>query len=243
MSKQICLDAYLTQPCWRKLLSDQFQLPYFKKLEAFIQQQQDAGQIICPPLSNIFAAFNATPFDQVKIILLGQDPYHGAGQANGLSFSVSKNIMPPPSLKNIFKAIATDYDCPFHPNHGDLTGWAQQGILLLNDCLTTNQGSAGAHQQQGWEIFSDYVIGLLAQQEKPLIFMLWGNYAQRKARLLDERKAQLLDEGKHLILSAPHPSPLSAHRGFLTCKHFSKANHFLEKTGQSPINWLDLLII
>ncbi|MGS2723220.1 uracil-DNA glycosylase [Porticoccus sp. GXU_MW_L64] len=213
---------------WLRVLEVDFQQPYMTDLRAFLQAEKDAGKVIYPKGSQWFAAFDNTPFDQVKVVILGQDPYHGPGQAHGLCFSVLPGVRIPPSLVNIYKEIEADTGSPF-PEHGCLTSWAQQGVLLLNATLTVEQGRAGAHQGKGWEEFTDRAIAELNQQREGLVFMLWGSYAQRKGALIDGNK--------HLVLKAPHPSPLSAHRGFLGCRHFSKANQYLQDRGQVPIDW------
>lgn len=213
---------------WMSVLGAQFDLPYMVELKAFLQKEKAQGKIIYPPGSLWFNAFNTTPFDKVKVVILGQDPYHGANQAHGLCFSVLPGVQIPPSLLNIYKEIQTDLDIP-RPNHGCLTHWAEQGVLLLNATLTVEQGRAGAHQGKGWERFTDCAVQALNDQREQLVFMLWGSYAQKKGAIIDT--------GRHLVLKAPHPSPLSAHRGFLGCRHFSQANAYLEKVGQTPIDW------
>ncbi|MCK9506047.1 MAG: uracil-DNA glycosylase [Porticoccaceae bacterium] len=213
---------------WMSVLGAQFDLPYMVELKAFLQKEKAQGKIIYPPGSLWFNAFNTTPFDKVKVVILGQDPYHGANQAHGLCFSVLPGVQIPPSLLNIYKEIQTDLDIP-RPNHGCLTHWAEQGVLLLNAILTVEQGRAGAHQGKGWERFTDCAVQALNDQREQLVFMLWGSYAQKKGAIIDT--------GRHLVLKAPHPSPLSAHRGFLGCRHFSQANAYLEKVGQTPIDW------
>ncbi|MDM3869837.1 uracil-DNA glycosylase [Porticoccus sp. W117] len=213
---------------WLQVLEADFQQPYMAALKAFLKTEKDAGKIIYPKGSQWFAAFDNTPFDQVKVVILGQDPYHGPGQAHGLCFSVLPGVRIPPSLINIYKEIEADVSVPF-PQHGCLTNWARQGVLLLNATLTVEQGRAGAHQGKGWEEFTDRAITELNQQREGLVFMLWGSYAQRKGALIDGNK--------HLVLRAPHPSPLSAHRGFFGCKHFSKANDYLQERGEQAIDW------
>jgi uracil-DNA glycosylase len=215
-------------PSWLKHLAPEFELPYMLHLKQFLLEQKHAGKVIYPAANDIFNAFNSTPLDQVKVVILGQDPYHGPQQAHGLCFSVQKGVKTPPSLQNMFKEIAQDLQLPI-PNHGCLQSWAHQGVLLLNATLTVEQARAGAHQGQGWEQFTDRAIQVLSAQRSGVVFLLWGSYAQKKA--------QLIDASKHLILHAPHPSPLSAYRGFLGCGHFSKANDYLMKAGQSPIDW------
>lgn len=194
----------------------------------FLRAEKAAGKIIYPRGPNIFAALDSTPFDKVKVVILGQDPYHGPGQAHGLSFSVPPGVAIPPSLQNIFKEISRDLDLP-RPQHGCLSSWADQGVLLLNAVLTVEHGMAGSHQGKGWEEFTDACIAALAEERENLAFLLWGSNAQAKGRLIDTRR--------HLVLKAPHPSPLSAHRGFLGCGHFSQTNRFLRQHGQSAIDW------
>lgn len=215
-------------PSWLAHLEPEFELPYMKQLKQFLLEQKRAGKVIYPESKNIFNAFNSTPLDQVKVVILGQDPYHGPNQAHGLCFSVQPGIQPPPSLQNMFKEIAQDLGLSV-PSHGCLQSWANQGVLLLNATLTVEQAKAGAHQGQGWEQFTDRAIKILSEQREGVVFLLWGNYAQKKAQLIDGRK--------HLILRAPHPSPLSAYRGFMGCGHFSKANQYLQQQGQLPIDW------
>ena len=215
-------------PSWLVKLEDQFQLPYMVKLKQFLQAQKKAGKTIYPSGSNWFAAFDSTPFDQVKVVIIGQDPYHGDKQAHGLCFSVLPGVDIPPSLRNIFREL--QQDCGIQPpQHGCLRGWAAQGVFLLNATLTVERGLAGSHQGQGWEQFTDRVIQLLNDERRGLVFMLWGSYAQKKGAIIDT--------DKHLVLKAPHPSPLSAHRGFLGCGHFSKANQYLKEQGLEPVDW------
>ena len=197
-------------------------------LKAFLAQQKAAKKIIYPPGKRMFNALNTTPLEQVKVVILGQDPYHGPGQAHGLSFSVPEGIKPPPSLVNIFKEIKRDLG--IENTQGDLSGWAKQGVLLLNSVLSVEQGQAASHQGQGWETFTDRIIALINERCEHVVFMLWGAYAQKKGRYIDSQK--------HLVLKAPHPSPLSAHRGFLGCGHFSACNTYLENRQKKPINWL-----
>lgn len=215
-------------PSWLAVLSREFEKPYMVKLKQFLSEEKANGKIVYPAGSNWFSAFNDTPFDQVKVVILGQDPYHGPQQAHGLCFSVLPGVATPPSLKNIYKELQSDLGIP-PAAHGCLTYWARQGVLLLNATLTVEQGNAGAHQGQGWEQFTDRAVALLNEQRQGLVFMLWGSYAQKKGGFIDK--------SKHLVLTAPHPSPLSAHRGFLGCRHFSQANHYLEKQGNKPIDW------
>lgn len=213
---------------WLKHIGSEFEKDYMQNLRTFLQTRKQQGAVVYPAGKDIFNALNYTPFEKVRVVILGQDPYHGEGQAHGLSFSVLPPVMPPPSLQNIYKEIAADLGIK-QPPHGCLEGWARQGVLLLNATLTVEQARAGAHQGKGWETFTDAVIRSLNEAETPIVFMLWGSYAIKKAQLIHNKK--------HLVLTAPHPSPLSAHRGFLGCKHFSKANAFLQQQGLTPINW------
>ncbi len=213
---------------WKERLGGVFATPELQQLAAFLRAEKAAGKVIYPPGSQIFAALDSTPFDRVKVVILGQDPYHGPGQAHGLCFSVAPGVAVPPSLQNIFKEITRDLDLP-RPTHGCLTAWAKQGVLLLNAVLTVERGLAGSHQGKGWEILTDACIEALNREREGLVFLLWGSHAQTKGRLIDSQR--------HLILKAPHPSPLSAHRGFLGCGHFSRANRYLEQSGRSPIDW------
>ncbi len=212
---------------WKTRLSEQFNAPYFGMLKTFLIEERKKHTIY-PPGKAIFAAFNHTPFDRVKVVILGQDPYHGPGQANGLCFSVSPGIPQPPSLVNIFKEIQDDLGYPL-PSNGDLTPWADQGVLLLNATLTVRRAQAGSHQKQGWEQFTDAAIQTLSAEREGLVFLLWGRFAQQKRALIDETR--------HHVLTAAHPSPFSAYQGFFGCKHFSKANELLLRYGQTPINW------
>lgn len=215
-------------PSWLDHLEPEFKQPYMRELRAFLARQKGQGSEIYPPSKQIFNAFNTTPLDRVKAVILGQDPYHGPGQAHGLCFSVQPGVRVPPSLQNIFKELQRDLNCPI-PRHGCLQSWAEQGVLLLNATLTVEQGKAGSHQNRGWERFTDRALEVVSEQRQGVVFMLWGGYAQKKARLLD---AQC-----HEILRSSHPSPLSAYRGFLGCGHFSSANAFLEGQGERPIDW------
>ncbi|WP_341939545.1 uracil-DNA glycosylase [Marinimicrobium sp. C2-29] len=216
------------EPGWLSALEPEFQQSYMQKLKEFLRSEKQQGKVIYPASKNIFNAFNSAPLDRVKVVVLGQDPYHGPGQAHGLCFSVQPGVAPPPSLKNMFKELNRDLGCPI-PAHGYLQSWADQGVLLLNATLTVEQGQAGSHQRQGWEPFTDRAIEVLNRERDGLVFMLWGSYAQKKA--------QLLDSSRHLILKSSHPSPLSAHRGFLGCGHFSTANDYLRDRGETPIQW------
>ena len=212
---------------WKKVLQEEFDKPYFEQLTTFVRQEY-ARTVIYPPARAIFNAFDHCPFDKVKVVILGQDPYHEPGQANGLCFSVAPGTQMPPSLVNIFKEIQDDLGKPF-PANGDLTRWADQGVLLLNATLTVQAHYAASHQRRGWETFTDAVIRLLATQREHLVFILWGSYAQQKSVYIDPTR--------HLVLKAVHPSPLSAYRGFFGCKHFSRTNEYLIQTGQQPIDW------
>lgn len=214
-------------PSWLIHLQSEFQQPYMQQLREFLLAQKQLGKIIYPPGKLIFNALNTTPLEQVKVVILGQDPYHGPGQAHGLSFSVPDGVKPPPSLVNIFKEIKQDLGIQNHT--GNLSQWAEQGVLLLNSVLTVEQGQAASHRDKGWERFTDRIIEVVNEQCDHVVFMLWGSYAQRKG--------QQIDPQKHLLLKAPHPSPLSAHRGFFGCQHFSKCNDYLQKTRQMTVNW------
>ena len=218
------------EPSWLLVLQDEFDKEYMVKLKAFLQNEREAGHKIYPKGSDIFNAFQKTPFDQLKVVILGQDPYHGPGQAHGLSFSVQKGINPPPSLKNIFKELVKDIPGFTIPSNGDLSSWAEQGVLLLNATLTVRDSSPASHQKKGWEEFTDKVIKTISEQKEGIVFILWGAFAQAKA--------ELIDQTKHFIIKSPHPSPFSADRGFFGSKPFSKTNEILLKTGKTPINWL-----
>ena len=215
-------------PSWKARVGAQFEQPPMRALAAFLRAEKQAGKVIYPPGPRIFAAFEATPFDAVKVVILGQDPYHGPNQAHGLCFSVQPGVPPPPSLENIFKEIERDLGIP-RPDHGCLTAWAHQGVLLLNCVLSVERGLAGSHQGKGWEGFTDACIDALDREREGLVFLLWGSYAQAKGKLIDTRR--------HRVLEAPHPSPLSAHRGFIGCGHFSRTNAYLREHGQAPIDW------
>lgn len=213
---------------WLAQLSDQFDQPYWHQLEQFLASQLQAQKIIYPTENDVFNALNATSYEAVKVVILGQDPYHGEGQAHGLSFSVPRGQRIPPSLKNIFNELHRDLQLPL-PDHGCLQSWAQQGVLLLNAVLTVEQQQAGSHAGKGWELFTDAIIARLSDSRSGLVFMLWGAYAQKKGRLINQ--------DKHCVLSSSHPSPLSAHRGFLGNQHFSKANQYLTANHQAAIRW------
>jgi uracil-DNA glycosylase len=213
---------------WKRELIDEFSKPYMIGLRAFLKKEIEAGQKVYPRPSNWFAAFEHTPFDKVKVVILGQDPYHGVGQAHGLSFSVPQGVPPPPSLLNIFKELQTDIGIP-RPQHGSLNKWADQGVLLLNSVLTVREGQAASHQKRGWEEFTDQAIYALNEKREHLVFILWGSYAQRKG--------QFIDRNKHLVIEGVHPSPLSASRGFFGSHPFSRCNEYLVKHGKTPIDW------
>jgi uracil-DNA glycosylase len=215
-------------PGWMNLVGGEFDQPYMKALKEFLKQEKTAGHIIYPKGNDIFNALNTTPFDRVRVVILGQDPYHGPDQAHGLAFSVREGIKLPPSLVNIYKEIESACGVAM-PRKGDLTGWARQGVLLLNATLTVQAERAGSHQGRGWEQFTDAVIRALNERGEHIVFMLWGSYAHKKGAFIDREK--------HLVLQAPHPSPLSAHRGFLGCGHFKKANEYLMRHGREPIDW------
>ncbi len=218
----------LLEPGWKSHLIDEFDKPYMVKLRSFLKQEKTTGKTIYPRGKEIFNALNSTPLDAVRVVILGQDPYHGRGQAHGLCFSVRPGVPAPPSLVNIFKEIHRDLGIPA-PEHGYLKSWAEQGVLLLNSVLTVIEGQAASHRDQGWETFTDEVIQVLNQQREGIVFLLWGSYAQKKGRLVDRKR--------HLVLEAPHPSPLSAHRGFIGCGHFSQTNNYLKARGISEIDW------
>lgn len=215
-------------PEWLAELETEFNQPYMRDLRAFLAQEAKAGKVIYPKGENIFAALNATPLSKVRAVILGQDPYHGPGQAHGLCFSVMPGIDPPPSLKNIFQELQSDLQLP-RPSSGDLSAWASEGVLLLNTVLTVENGLAASHRDRGWEKFTDKIISVLASRPEPIVFLLWGSFAHKKAAMIPSPP--------HLLLQSVHPSPLSAYRGFLGCKHFSQANAFLRKQGRGEINW------
>ena len=221
----------LNNPAWLHVLQEEFDQPYMHTLCTFLRAEKDMHKTIFPPEKDILNALESVDFNTVKAVILGQDPYHREGQAHGLCFSVPKGVKIPPSLVNIYKELNEDLGIA-PPSHGYLQGWAEQGVLLLNSVLTVESGLAGSHQGRGWEQFTDKIIHTLNEREEPVVFMLWGSYAQKKA--------EFVNTTKHLVLKAPHPSPLSAHRGFLGCKHFSQANEFLIKSGQQAIDWANL---
>ena len=213
---------------WKQVLADEFSSLYFKNLAAFVKEAYSKG-IVYPPGKYIFEAFNRTPFDKVKVVILGQDPYHEPNQAHGLCFSVQKGVRLPPSLVNIYKELEDEFGTKFLDRDGDLSHWADQGVLLLNATLTVAAGNAGSHQGRGWEMFTDAVVSKLAEQRENLVFMLWGSYARRKGAVINRKR--------HLVLECAHPSPLSVYRGFFGCGHFKKANEYLESKGLPTINW------
>jgi uracil-DNA glycosylase len=218
------------EPGWKSHLFEEFEKPYMGALREFLRHELASRKTIFPKGSEYFNAFNSTPFDKVKVVILGQDPYHGPDQAHGLCFSVAPGIATPPSLVNIFKEIRSDLGFQVSDfKHGNLKGWADQGVLLLNSVLTVEQARAASHQGKGWETFTDKAISALNLQREGIVFMLWGSYAHKKGEVIDDRK--------HLVLRAPHPSPLSAHRGFLGCRHFSQANAYLASRGKAEIDW------
>ena len=213
---------------WKEQLKEEFEKPYFRSLADFVRREY-AGRVVYPPPKRIFAALESVPFQDVRVVVLGQDPYHGSGQAHGLSFSVPDGVPKPPSLQNIFKEIKNDLEMPI-PENGNLQHWADQGVLLLNATLTVADGHAGSHQGKGWEEFTDEIVKKLNEYRTGLVFLLWGAYAQKKGAHIDRQK--------HLVLEAPHPSPLSAHNGFFGCRHFSKTNAHLLSKGEPPIHWV-----
>lgn len=213
---------------WKKHLNGELDKSYMVELKEFLADEAKAGKTIYPNDESIFNAFNTTPLDDVKVVIIGQDPYHGAAQAHGLSFSVQRGVKIPPSLMNIYKELKDDINFEL-PDHGELTKWAKQGVLLLNSSLTVEHAKAGSHRKKGWEIFTDKVIEVLNTEKENLVFLLWGSPAQKKAGIVD------ID--KHLVLKSPHPSPLSAYRGFLGCKHFSQTNEYLKSVGKNEIDW------
>lgn len=220
--------AILYHPSWTPIVKPLFQQDFMKRLSHFVQQER-ANAVVFPPADLVFNALRLTPFDEVKVVILGQDPYHNIGQAHGLSFSVPAGIPHPPSLRNIFAELVTDIPGFEVPVSGDLTRWAQQGVLLLNATLTVRAHEAGSHQRRGWEDFTDHIIREISQRLEHVVFILWGSYAQKKARLVDS--------SKHLVLRSVHPSPLSVYRGFFGSKPFSQANHYLQANGRKPIDW------
>ena len=213
---------------WKEVLKEEFEKPYFRQITLHLKTEKSQGKTIYPPGPLIFNAFDTTPFEKIKVVILGQDPYHGINQAHGLCFSVQDGVPAPPSLVNIFKEIKEDIGIPI-PNHGNLMHWAKQGVFLLNASLTVRAGEPMSHARIGWAQFTDTVIKKISEKKNHVVFMLWGKFAQEKRTLIDERK--------HLVLRSVHPSPLSAHAGFFGCRHFSKANEYLMKNGMDPIDW------
>ena len=212
---------------WRQVLQPEFDKPYFELLTDFVRHAYATRQCF-PPAKHIFRAFDLCPFDKVRVVIIGQDPYHDVNQAHGLCFSVQEGVPAPPSLVNIYKELNADLGCPI-PDHGDLTKWAKEGVLLLNTVLTVRAHQANSHRGHGWEQFTDAIIQAVEQQDRPIVYMLWGSPAQTKS--------VMVTNPKHLVLKAPHPSPLSAYRGFFGCRHFSECNEFLEAHGETPIDW------
>ena len=227
LKMDLALIKYLTSPNWAKALAPSFEMPYFIQLASFLQKERAAHKTIFPALPQVFEALNLCELNKVKVVIIGQDPYHQAGQANGLAFSVPSGFKLPPSLKNIFKELNSDLN--INPQNGDLSAWAKQGVLLLNTVLTVEQASPNSHQNKGWELFTDQIIRLLNEQEQPLVFILWGKPAQSKIKLIDT--------SKHFCIESPHPSPLAAYRGFFGSKPFSKTNNYLKSLGKTPIVW------
>ena len=217
------------EPGWLNVLQDEFEKEYMKELKSFLLKEKETGHTVYPKGADIFNAFNHTPFDKVEVVILGQDPYHGQGQAHGLSFSVQKGVTVPPSLKNIYKELETDIEGFKTPAHGNLTQWADEGVLLLNASLTVRAHEPGSHQGKGWEAFTDQAISQLSRQKEGLVFLLWGKFAQNKSVLIDETR--------HTVIKSAHPSPFSAYNGFFGSKPFSKTNAILMATGKKPINW------
>lgn len=213
---------------WHHHLAEEFEQPYMRSLAEFLASEEEAGKVLFPASQHCFNALNSTPLEQVAVVILGQDPYHGPGQAHGLCFSVRPDVPPPPSLVNIFKEQQQDLGITI-PDHGCLQPWAEQGVLLLNSVLTVVQSQAGAHQGRGWETFTDRVIDIINRERQGVVFLLWGSYARKKGKMIDRER--------HLVLEGPHPSPLSAYRGFFGCRHFSQANAWLQQQGRPPVNW------
>jgi uracil-DNA glycosylase len=228
-------DRLRLEASWKAILRQEFEQPYMQQLRDYLIAEKKAGKKIFPPGAELFAALDATPFEDVKVVIIGQDPYHGTGQAHGLCFSVRQGVPIPPSLANIFKELMAEYpEEPrrFDGQHGCLEPWARQGVLLLNAVLSVERGRAGSHQGRGWETFTDAVVARLNETREHLVFLLWGSYAQKKGAHLDR--------SRHCVLSAPHPSPLSAHRGFFGCNHFRDANAYLTRHGVEPIDWFEV---
>ncbi|MDH0291486.1 uracil-DNA glycosylase [Pseudomonas sp. GD04087] len=221
-------DRIKLEASWKEALHEEFDKPYMKQLGEFLRAEKAAGKVIFPPGPLIFNALNTTPLERIKVVIIGQDPYHGPGQAHGLCFSVQPGVPTPPSLQNIYKELQRDLNLPI-PNHGYLQHWAEQGVLLLNTSLTVEQANAGSHAKAGWQPFTDRIIEVVSERCENLVFLLWGSHAQSKQKLIDPQK--------HLVLKSAHPSPLSAYRGFLGNGHFSRTNKFLEQHGLTPIDW------
>ena len=221
-------DRVKLENSWKAVLQDEFEQPYMKQLGEFLRREKAAGKVIYPPGPMIFQALNSTPLERVRVVILGQDPYHGAGQAHGLCFSVQPGVSPPPSLQNIFKELKRDLNLDI-PSHGYLQHWADQGVLMLNTSLTVEQGVAGSHAKMGWQRLTDRIIEVISEKRSDVVFLLWGAHAQSKAKLIDPTR--------HLLLKSVHPSPLSAHRGFIGNGHFSRANQFLKQRDLEPIDW------
>ncbi len=226
------LQNFTIETSWDKKLREEYEKSYFVELAAFLKEERIQGKTIFPSKGQTFTAFQKTPYESVKVVIMGQDPYHGQGQAHGLSFSVQKGVRHPPSLQNIFKELASDLGT-ITPNHGSLEKWAEEGVLLLNALLTVQEGKPLSHQKRGWELFTDAAIRALAKRQDPVIFLLWGKNAIDKCHNVKELK----EASQHYILTAPHPSPFSAHGGFFGCKHFSKTNEILKKLGKTSIDW------
>lgn len=214
---------------WQEIIRQQQSQPYFQQINDFVEQQRRDGKVVYPPENQVFSAFDMTPFEDVRVVILGQDPYHGAQQAHGLAFSVLPGVKIPPSLRNMYKELADDIEGFEAPTHGYLESWAQQGVLMLNTVLTVEEGKAHSHAKCGWETFTDHIIAQLNERAEPIVFLLWGAHAQKKGQAIDEKK--------HFVLSAPHPSPLSARRGFFGCKHFSQTNELLKSQNLPAIDW------
>ena len=214
---------------WQEIIRQQQSQSYFQQINDFVEQQRRDGKVVYPPENQVFSAFDMTPFEDVRVVILGQDPYHGAQQAHGLAFSVLPGVKIPPSLRNMYKELADDIEGFEAPTHGYLESWAQQGVLMLNTVLTVEEGKAHSHAKCGWETFTDHIISQLNERAEPIVFLLWGAHAQKKG--------QAIDENKHFVLSAPHPSPLSARRGFFGCKHFSQTNELLKSQNLPAIDW------
>ncbi|MXZ44438.1 MAG: uracil-DNA glycosylase [Gammaproteobacteria bacterium] len=231
-------DRIKLHPSWKDVLAQDLRAPYMSRLRTFLQSELKAGKRIYPPMREVFSALDHCPLDQVRVVVIGQDPYHGENQAHGLSFSVKPGVPPPPSLRNIFQEIQADMDSStslqrqFSMSQGCLNGWAEQGVLLLNSVLTVVAGRSGSHQGYGWEQFTDKVVNTVNEQRENVVFLLWGRPAQEKGAIVDRRK--------HYVLSAPHPSPLSANSGFFGCRHFSKTNSYLQSHGSKPIDWFQV---